>query len=158
MKSFALVLCFLMISVQSFGQNLFDERIRRLPERKLSVFLDRGIFHNGGPKVKSTLKSIRHSYRKKDGFERVVFDFGTNKIPKVYGHISANERKLYIDLFDTSLKKSISSFGKSKFVESINFFPISKESLSVEINFKKSVGVDLFYLSSPGRFVIDIKG
>lgn len=139
------------------AQNLVEERIRRLDNRKKSVFLNRGIFHNGGPKVASSLKAVRHSFNPKLGYERLVMDFETAQVPRVYGHIATGEKKLYLDLFDTQIKGAIGSFGNSKYVESINFFPISQDTLSVEIHFKQSVSVDIFYLDSPGRLVIDVK-
>jgi len=139
------------------AQNLVEERIRRLDSRKKSVFLNRGIFHNGGPKVASSLKAVRHSFNPKLGYERLVMDFETAQMPRVYGHIATGEKKLYLDLFDTQIKGAIGSFGNSKYVESINFFPISQDTLSVEIHFKQSVSVDIFYLETPGRLVIDVK-
>lgn len=150
------IIFFLTVS-QVFSQNLLDERIRRLSSTKKSIFLDRGIFHNGGPKKATKLKAIRHNYSKSNGYERVVFDFSTSSIPRIYGYISMSERKLYIDFFKTAVPASLASFGNSKFVESINFFPIQKDTLSAEVLFKKKVSVDVFYLKSPGRFVIDIK-
>ncbi|MCP4913890.1 MAG: hypothetical protein GY909_12325 [Oligoflexia bacterium] len=156
-KVFKLILVFLF-SANLFAQNLLDERIRRIAPRKRSIFLERGIFHNGGPKRSSSLKAIRHNFSKSAGYERLVFDFGTKEIPRVYGYISGNEKRLYIDLFDTKLVGQLGSFGNSKYVESINFFPIQSDTLSVEVIFKKKITVDIFYLLSPGRFVVDIKG
>ena len=133
------------------------ERIRRISSTKKSVYFDSGIFHNGGPKIKSGLKAVRHSYVEKRGYERVVFDFISTDVPRVYGNISSGEKKLYIDLFDTSMGSNLGSFGKSKYIDEIKFFPISKDSLSIEITFNKVVNVDIFYLKSPGRLVFDIK-
>ena len=151
------VIVFLFSINQIFAQNLLDERIRRLSSTKKSIFLERGIFHNGGPKSPTKLKAIRHNYSRANGYERVVFDFSTALIPRIYGYISMSERKLYIDFFKTSVPPSLASFGNSKFVESVNFFPIQKDTLSVEVNFKKKVSIDVFFLKSPGRFVVDIK-
>jgi hypothetical protein len=153
-----LVLLFFTVSFCASAQNLMEERIRRLDGRKKSVFLSSGIFHNGGPKVASSLKAVRHSYDAKLGYERLVMDFDTAQVPRVYGHISGAQKRLYLDLFDTQLKGVIGSFGDSKFVETINLFPISDDTLSIEIHFKQSISVDIFYLDSPGRFVIDVKG
>lgn len=157
-----LIRCFIaaliLLPQLSMAQNLVEERIRRLDGRKKSVFLNRGIFHNGGPKVPSALKAVRHSFNPKLGYERLVMDFETVQVPRVYGHIATGEKRLYMDLFDTQIKGAVGSFGNSKYVESINFFPISEDTLSVEIHFKQSVSVDIFYLESPGRFVIDVKG
>lgn len=155
--SYALVALIIVPHIAS-AQSLVEERIRRLDGRKKSVFLNRGIFHNGGPKIASVLKAVRHSFNPKLGYERLVMDFETSKVPRVYGHIATGEKKLYLDLFDTQIKGAVGSFGNSKYVESINFFPISSDTLSVEIHFKQSVSVDIFYLEEPGRFVIDVKG
>jgi hypothetical protein len=159
MKLFNLVLFFILATqaVSISAQNLMEERIRRVSTKKKSIYLDRGIFHNGGPKNSSSLKSLRHHYSKKLGYERLVFDMGSKNPPRFYGHISMSEKKLYIDFFKTELSKKFASFGESEYVDSVNFFPIQKGTLSVEIIFKKKVGVDLFFLKSPGRFVIDIK-
>ncbi|ATH06517.1 hypothetical protein BIY24_00730 [Halobacteriovorax marinus] len=157
MRKWIFSIIILSLSITSFAQDLMGERIRRVSGTKKSVYFDSGIFHNGGPKRKSSLKAVRHSYTEKRGYERVVLDFETKEIPRVYGNISSSEKKLYIDLFDTTIKSMADSFGKSKFVEDIKFFPISKDSLSVEITFNKVVNVDIFYLNSPGRLVFDIK-
>jgi len=150
------LISFFTSSVQA--QNLLDERIRRISSRKRSVYLDSGIFHNGGPKRSSKLKAIRHNYSSKAGYERLVFDFVTTELPRIYGYISGKEKKLYLDLFTTDLPDAINSFGNSRFVKSVNFFPIQNDTLSVEVLFKKNVTLDVFFLKNPGRLVVDIKG
>lgn len=157
MKFILAILVLSSLSLDVFSQDLLGERIRRITSRKKSIYLDKGIFHNGGPTVRSTLKAVRHNFNKANGYERIVFDFKTNKIPKVYGHINSRNKNLYVDLFDTQIKKTFDSFGRTKFVEAIKFFPISRETLSVELKFKEKVSVDIFYLDNPGRLVIDIK-
>jgi len=157
MKFTLITLVLSILSTSLFAQDLLGERIRRITSRKKSIYLDRGIFHNGGPKVHSILKAVRHNYNQAKGFERIVFDFKTKKIPKVYGYINSANKNLYVDLFDTRVVKGINSFGKTQYVKTINFFPISKDSLSVELKFKEKVSVDIFYLDNPGRLVIDIK-
>ncbi len=147
----------LSISFSLCAQNLLEERIRKITTKKRSVFLDKGIFHNGTSDVNSKLMKVRHSFSPQRGYERVVFDFNSDKMPKIYGYISKAERKLYIDFFNTEIATKIGSFGNSKFVEKVSFFPISKESLSVELTFKGNARVDVFYLTKPGRLVIDIK-
>lgn len=84
-------------------------------------------------------------------------DFETKELPRVYGYISREENKLYLDLFETGIPKSLSSFGDSKYVKELLFFPIQKDTLSVEVIFKTDVTLDVFYLTNPGRLVIDIK-
>ena len=155
-------LFFLILSVVVFAQNLSaqdltKERIRKLSSNKTSIYVENGIFHNGGVKQEAVLKSIRQSYNGKLGFERIVLDFSTNQIPKVYGHISSLEKKLYIDFFDTTLDKVFQTIGSKHFVEKINFFPIESNYLSVEMKLKAKVNADIFYLENPGRLVIDLK-
>jgi hypothetical protein len=140
------------------SQDLLEERVRKISSKKKSVFLDKGIFHNGRPNVKkSSLRAIRHSYSKTKGYERVVLDFTSSKVPRIYGYISGKDKRLYVDVFGTSISKNISSFGSSHYVKRINFFPISNDSLSLELNFKDKVSMDIFYLENPGRIVVDIK-
>lgn len=157
MKKTWIVFLTLMMAQVSFGQDLLSERIRKLSGRKKSIYFDKGIFHNGNNSGTSKLMKIRHSYSKKNGYERIVLDFSTNSVPRIYGHISSGERKIYVDLFNTSLGKSIDSFGNSKFIESINFFPIDKDKISLELQTKSKVNAEVFYLESPGRLIIDIR-
>lgn len=148
----------LLFSFSSLAQDLLNERIRSVSARKKSIYFDSGIFHNGSAqKMKSVLREIRHSYVSARGYERVVFDFSTDNPPRIYGNISGKDNKLYIDFFNTSLKKQFASFGNSKYVKEINFFPIDPKMLSLEVTFKKKVNSDIFYLANPGRLVIDLK-
>ena len=142
---------------QAHAQNLLKERIWKIEGRKKSIFLEQGVFHSGTSRKKTVLKSVRHFFSKKNGQERVVFDFSTNPIPKIYGHISQNGKKLYIDLFDTGIKDNVPSVGTSKFVKEVKFYPISNESLSVELDLKSSSKFDIFYLENHARLVIDIR-
>ncbi len=141
----------------SFAQDLMKERIRKLSTSKTSVYIDRGIFHNGAVKEEAELKSIRQSFNPKEGYERIVLDFAGSKVPKVYGHFSSNDKRLYVDLFTTNLAKEINSIGKTKFIDKINFFPIEKDHISVEFKMKTAANADVFYLENPGRIVIDFK-
>jgi hypothetical protein len=158
MKSLIVICVLVFLNSFSQAQNLHDEKIRKITSRKRSIYFDKGIFHNGGLKRKSQLKAVRHSFVEKRGYERLVFDFKTSKVPRVYGNVSMKNKKLYFDFFNTKLPSEISSFGDSKHIKGINFFPLSEESLSLELDFKSQVSVDIFYLENPGRLVVDIKG
>lgn len=151
------VLFFFIFANTSFSQNLLNQRIRKINNKKQSIYFDNGIFHNGNENRPATIKALRHSYQRSKGFERVVVDFSSDALPRLYGHVSKTDRKIYLDLFDTNLPENINSFGNTKYVKAVNFFPISEESLSVEILLKDSVGADVFFLSSPARLVIDLK-
>lgn len=139
------------------AQDLLKERIRKLSSNKTSIYIEKGIFHNGGVKQEAVLKSIRQSYNPKLGFERIVIDFNSSQIPKVYGHVSAADKRLYVDLFDTTLAKDLQSVASTRYIEKINFFPIESNHLSMEIKLKTKVTADIFYLDNPGRLVIDLK-
>ena len=139
------------------AQDLLKERIRKLSSNKTSIYIEKGIFHNGGVKQEAVLKSIRQSFNPKLGFERIVIDFNTNQIPKVYGHISSQDKMLYIDFFDTTMAKDFQTIGNKHFVEKINFFPIENNYLSMEMKLKAKVTADIFYLENPARLVIDFK-
>jgi hypothetical protein len=142
---------------QLLAQDLTKERIRKLSSNKTSVYIEKGIFHNGGVKQEAVLKSIRQSFNSKQGFERIVIDFSSNQIPKTYGYVSSLEKKINIDLFETTLAKDLQTVSTTKYIEKINFYPIESNHISMEIKLKAKVSADIFYLDNPGRLVIDLK-
>jgi len=146
-----------LIACQSWSQDLLTERIRKVNTVKKNVYFDGGIFHNGNKKIDATLKSLRHSFKEQEGYERLVVDFGTTEAPRVYANLNNLEKKLFIDFFSTKVQTGVGSFGTSKYVKSVNFFPISEQSLSTEIEFKDNVSIEIFELKNPGRIVIDLK-
>ena len=154
-----IVLCFTIFCLTStvFAQDLFKERIRKLSSNKTSIYVEKGIFHNGGVKLQSTLKSLRQSYNPKQGFERIVIDFSTNQVPKIYGHISGDDKKLYLDIFETTLAKDLKTVSSTRYIEKINFFPIESNHLSIDMKLNGKVTADIFFLENPGRLVIDLK-
>jgi hypothetical protein len=139
------------------AQDLLKERIRRLSSNKTAIYIEKGIFHNGGVKLQSSLKSLRQSFNPKQGFERIVIDFSTNQVPKIYGHISSDDKKLYLDIFETTLAKDFRTVDNTRFVEKINFFPIESNHISLDMKLKSKVIADVFFLENPGRLVIDLK-
>lgn len=139
------------------AQDLLGERIRKISDKKTSVYMDRGIFHNGGVKKANQLKAIRHSFSAKQGHERIVFDFQEGEAPRIYGHFSSAQKIISMDFFSTQILKGVDSFGASQFVEGLNFLSVSKDSLSIEIHTRPKVTMDIFSLASPGRLVIDLK-
>ena len=147
----------LILSANSLSaQNLLKERIWKISDKKRSIFFDKGVFHSDLSPSNQMLQGVRNSYVQARGYERVVFDFGGQQPPKVYGYIS-EDNKVYIDFFNTMLDKSIEPVVGVKYVKGINFYNIDTDGLSAEISFSSKVSVDIFYLSNPGRIVIDIK-
>lgn len=145
-----------MFSMEVFAQNLLQERIWKISSRKRSIFLNKGVFHSSKNPVHQNLTGVRSSYVKSRGFERIVFDFSSPKPPQVYGLISS-EKKVFVDLFNTSMSGEIAALKHVKYVKSVDFYPIDEKNLSVEINFNGNYGFDVFYLENPGRLVIDVK-
>jgi len=156
MKSLLFV-TLIVFSMNTFSQNLNAQRIWKISAKKRSIFLDKGVFHIDDMKGSNELIGLRNSYVKSRGYERLVFDFKGNTPPRLYGHLSKDKNKVFIDFFNTTLKKSIPSISQIKYIKSVDFFTIDKNNLSVELNLSNNVSYDIFYLTNPGRLVIDIQ-
>lgn len=157
MKHYFLTLILLCCSGIALSQDLLKERIRKLSNNKTSIYVEKGIFHNGGVKLDATLNSIRQSYNENQGYERIVIDFNTKSVPKIYGHISSVDKKISIDLFETKLNPELKTINSTKYVEKINFFPIESNHVSIDMQLRNKVIADVFLLENPGRLVIDLK-
>ncbi len=153
--SFAIVLALLSATV--LAQNLMEERIWKLSSRKKSIFLDSGVFHLNSGSKNSQITAVRSSSVPGRGYERVVIDFNTPSIPKIYGHISSQNQKVSIDLFDTSIATAQPQLKDSRFVKNIDFINVDGKSLTMDISLKSKASFDVFYLPDPGRLVIDIR-
>lgn len=131
--------------------------IMEIKNSKRSIYRDTGIFHNGITENKNILKGLRHSGKKIDSYERIVFDFEKIGVPQVYAHIDQGSSKLQIDFLRTNLSKKLKPIFKSHRVKEINFFPLADNVLSTELLLKKNTYVEIFSLKSPARLVIDFK-
>ena len=152
-----IILLFFTVSLNSYADNLLKERIWKISSKKRSIFLDKGVFHSENNPIAQELTGIRNSFVKSRGYERVVFDFSSPKPPKVYGKISAKEKKVYLDFFNSSLGAKSQQLKNIKYLKNIDFFTLDKDKLTVELNFTENVSFDIFYLEKPGRLVIDVK-
>ena len=152
-----LLMLTMLLSQLSVAQDLRSERIWKISSSKRSIFFNKGVFHSDINSPLQELKSIRNSYISARAYERVVFDFSSDMPPRIYGKISLNEKKVYIDFFNTRLNKQIESVKNVKYIKGIDFFNIDKNHLSIEITFKENVSFDIFYLENPGRLVVDVK-
>ncbi len=153
MRSFLL---FILFSTPVIAQNLMEERIWKVSPRKKSIFLDSGVFHHQS-QVKSSITSVRGSSTPGAGFERVVIDFNTPTIPKIYGNISPASKKITVDFFDAGVGTSQPVLKNSKFVKSIDFINVDGKSVTMDLSIKSKASFDVFYLENPGRLVIDIR-
>lgn len=156
MKSWHLGLL-LFLSLPVLAQNLMEERIWKVSPRKKSIFLDSGVFHYNSSLIGAGITAVRSSAVSGRGYERVVVDFNTATIPKVYGHISANDKKVCIDFFETTVMTNQPQLKNSKFVKSIDFINVDGKTLTMEMSIKSKASFDVFYLDNPGRLVIDIR-
>ena len=147
----------LSFSQLSLAQNLLQERIWKISSKKRSIFFDKGVFHSSGNNGAQKLQGIRNSYIPSRKYERIVFDFSSNRPPKIYGHISNVSNKVYVDFFNTSLEKSLEGLKNIKFIKNVDFFNLDENKLSVEMSFIDGTSYDIFYLENPGRLVIDVK-
>lgn len=155
MKLSLFLLCLLTVS-GVMAQNLMEERIWKVAPRKKSIFLDSGVFHLNSNLKTSAIVGVRNSSVDGRGYERVVVDFNTPTVPKIYGHISTN-KKLSVDFFDTSIQTSQPHMKNSKFVKSVDFITVDGKTVTMEMNLKGKSSFDIFYLENPGRLVIDIR-
>ena len=151
------LLLILFYSFSALGQSLHDTRILKISDRKRSIFIDKGIFHYESNASNQSLENVRNSYDASRGYERLVFDFAGGAAPRVYGMINQDEKKLYIDFFDTSIGNQLKTLKNTKYVKSLDFFTLDVKDLSVELNFKEKVSFDIFMLMNPARLVIDVK-
>ncbi|MFA5584473.1 MAG: AMIN domain-containing protein, partial [Bacteriovoracaceae bacterium] len=67
------------------------------------------------------------------------------------------DKKISVDLFETSVSTDQPQLKNSKFVKSIDFISVDGKTVTLEINLKSKASFDVFYLENPGRLVIDIR-
>jgi hypothetical protein len=147
-----------VLPMLALAQNLHSERIWKIADHKKSIYLDQGIFHYQNNKTQNFhLKNVRNSFVASLGYERVVFDFEEDQAPNVYGMIANPQKKIYIDLFNTSLSTQLNKLKNAKFINKVDVFTLDKKALSVELSLKEKASFDIFILSNPARLVIDIK-
>ncbi len=147
----------LLIALPAFAQNLMEERIWKVAPRKKSIFLDSGVFHHNSTLKTASVKSVRSSAVPGRGYERLVIDFSSNSIPKVYGQISPQKKKISVDLFDTTVSTDQPQIKNSKSIKSLDFISVDGKTVTMELTFKDKASFDVFYLENPGRLVIDIR-
>ena len=157
MKFTSLVWLSFLIALPALSQNLMEERIWKISPRKKSIFLDAGVFHHNSDVRNSGVTSVRSSNVAGRGYERIVIDFNTPTIPKIYGHISGAAHKISIDFFETGILTSQPQLKGSAHVKNIDFINVDGKSTTMELSLKGKASFDVFYLDSPGRLVIDIR-
>jgi hypothetical protein len=153
----SIIISFFLVAGSVLAQNLMEERIWKLSSRKKSIFLDSGVFHLNTGAQGAQVTGVRSSAVAGRGYERVVIDFNTPTVPKLYGHISSQNQKLSIDLFDTTAATAQPQLKNSKYVKNIDFINVDGKSLTMDIALKSKASFDVFYLPDPGRLVIDIR-
>jgi hypothetical protein len=153
---FCLIFLGLLSVVPLCAQNLMEERIWKVAPRKKSIFLDSGVFHLNSELKGAAISGIRSSSVDGRGYERLVIDFTTPSVPRLYGHITA-AKKIAIDFFDTGLQSQPTPIKNSKFVNSVDFISVDGKNMTMEIALKGKSSFDVFYLENPGRLVIDIR-
>lgn len=155
MKLSWFLLCLLTVT-PILAQNLMEERIWKVAPRKKSIFLDSGVFHHNTDLKNASITGVRNSAVNGRGYERVVIDFNTPAVPKLYGHIT-QDKKLSVDFFDTAIQTSQPQMKNSKFVKNVDFISVDGKSITMELSLKGKSSFDIFYLENPGRLVIDIR-
>jgi hypothetical protein len=147
----------LLMSLPVLAQNLMEERIWKVSARKKSIFLDSGVFHHNSNIKNAGITGVRTSGTTKQGYERVVIDFDSSTIPKIYGHISPQSKKISVDFFDAKVVTSQPQIKSSINVKTIDFINVDGRSITMDLSIKGKASYDIFYLENPGRLVIDIR-
>lgn len=147
----------MFMSLPVLAQNLMEERIWKVSSRKKSIFLDSGVFHHNADLKNAGITSIRSSATPGQGYERVVIDFNSASIPKLYGHISPKEQKITVDFLNATVASAQPQMKKSKNVKNIDFINVDGKSITMDLSMKGKASFDIFYLENPGRLVIDIR-
>lgn len=155
MKLSLFLLCLLAVT-PVLAQNLMEERIWKVSPRKKSIFLDSGVFHLNSNVKSSSITAVRNSAVNGRGYERVVVDFSSPSVPKLYGHITA-DKKISVDFFDTAISTNQPKLKNSKYVKAIDFISVDGKTMTMELTLKGKSSFDIFYLENPGRLVIDIR-
>lgn len=155
MKLSLFLLCLLAVT-PVLAQNLMEERIWKVSPRKKSIFLDSGVFHLNSNVKSSSITAVRNSAVNGRGYERVVVDFSSPSVPKLYGHITA-DKKISVDFFDTAISTTQPKLKNSKYVKAIDFISVDGKTMTMEMTLKGKSSFDIFYLENPGRLVIDIR-
>ena len=145
------------MSLPVLAQNLMEERIWKVAPRKKSIFLDSGVFHHNSNLKNAAITAIRSSLTPGQGYERVVIDFNTDSVPKIYGHISSKDQKITVDFFEASMGTTQPQLKTSKNVKTIDFINVDGKSITMDLSMKGKASFDIFYLENPGRLVIDIR-
>ena len=154
----AVLFSLFLLTPSSWGVNLLKEKIWKIGTEKKSVYLARGIFHSGASSTSSSqLRAMRKSYSPAEKRERIVFEFNTSTPPRVFGHLSDSEQRIYVDFFNTTILPNVRFRPESRYVGDMNFFSDEDGHLSLEMKLKSSVRAEIFSLNSVGRLVIDIK-
>ncbi len=160
---------FALSSFHGFAQNLLQESTWQLTGEKKNFYSNQGVFFYDLKKVQSitapkasqkdvsTLIAIRSRFDKGKKTLRLVLDFSSPQMNPLYGHISAEKKKLFIDFFQTIPAEAINKSIKTTFLESINILQIEKNSTTVEMQFSDKYLFEVFTLNNPARLVIDIK-
>ena len=125
--------------------------------RKLDKYFNQGFVKNKSEAVvkESELKKIRAFYKKEKGYERVVLDFSTDKLPKTMVYLSSDEKRLMVTMLGTSRDRPTIP-KKTEMFSTYNVFKID-DSTTVEMTFRRPKEIDVFYLESPARLVIDAR-
>lgn len=152
-----------MTSLLVQAQSLLKSNSWSLGDAPKNVFFDQGAFYYKvqdkltGTSSKQEITSIRTAFDAEKKRERIVLDFSSEKLVGIYGYISKEKRKLYIDLHQTEKVKDFNSQVKGKYLKSVDIYVIEPKLLSIEFSFPEIFSFEIFTLSNPTRLVIDVK-
>lgn len=135
-----------------------EEKYWIMPGRKLENYFSSGFIKTRTDIItkKTKLEKIRAFYKEKEGYERVVLDFSTDKLPKTMVYLSSNEKRLMITMIGAQKNTEIEKPIKTEMFSTYKVFHVDN-STTVELTFRRPKEIDVFYLEKPARLVIDAR-
>lgn len=143
------------------AQNLTKENSWPLSMNKKNLYFDKGVFHYGLPAknqvITQKVTGIRSFYNKATKIERIVLDIDGPALAGLYGYISKEKNKLYLDLYQTEKSETFAPKVNAHFLKTVDVYIIEPKLLSLELSFNTTLTYEVFYLLNPTRIVIDVK-
>jgi len=149
---------------------LSPQKIFMTDQKKTKHYIEDGIFVGGDRKIDQVaLHDIR--FAMSDQYERLVLDFDANhhgdkswikKSPYFQVSVEPDKNQMTVTLFGNpslslNFSQILTRFQKSKYIESVQFFPVlDDDRWTFVIALKQPAVTEVFELVSPARVVIDL--
>lgn len=141
------------------GLGASSEQFWGMSGRKLENYFSQGFSKNDFAKTtnSSELKKVRAFFKRKEGYERIVFDLSTDILPKSMVYISASSKNVTVKFQSTSKAKDYKEHKGTQMFNLYETYVLGNKTTLVKLSFKRPKEIDVFYLEKPARLVIDAR-